>query len=44
MKKNYLIIVLLSLFSLGTKAQVAIDFSKYEGLQITNSDFEDWSV
>lgn len=43
MKKNYLIIVLLSLFSLGTKAQVAIDFSKYEGLQITNSDFEDWS-
>ncbi|MBQ2345552.1 MAG: PCMD domain-containing protein, partial [Prevotella sp.] len=43
MKKNYLIIVLLSLFSLGTKAQVAIDFSKYEGLQIINSDFEDWS-
>ena len=44
MKKNCLIIVfLLGLFSLGTQAQVAIDFSKYEGLQITNSDFEDWS-
>ena len=45
MKKNYLIIVsLLSLFSVGAQAQgVAIDFSKYEGSQIINSDFEDWS-
>ncbi|MBQ5510929.1 MAG: hypothetical protein IIT94_07310, partial [Prevotella sp.] len=44
MKKNYLIIVsLLSLFSVGAQAQgVAIDFSKYEGSQIINSDFENW--
>lgn len=46
MKKNYLIIVsLLSLFSVGAQAQgVAIDFSKYEGSQIINSDFENWGT
>ena len=45
MKKNIqTTLTLLFLLPLGLQAQsVAIDFSQYQGSQITNSDFEDWS-
>lgn len=44
MKKNIqtTLIALLALLPLGMQAQ-SVDFSKYEGSQIANSDFEDWS-
>ena len=46
MKKNIqtTLIALLALLPLGMQAQSQrVDFSKYEGSQIANSDFEDWS-
>ena len=46
MKRFYQITLTLLFFLLpmGMQAQgVAVDFSKYEGSQILNSDFEDWS-
>lgn len=46
MRKNILITLFTQfcLIPLGMYAQgVAVDFSKYEGSQIVNSDFEDWS-
>ncbi len=44
MKKNIqtTLIALFALLPLGMQAQ-SVDFSKYEGSQIANSDFEDWS-
>lgn len=44
MKKNIqtTLIALLTLLPLGMQAQ-SVDFSEYEGSQIANSDFEDWS-
>ena len=43
MKKNILTaLTLLCLLPLGMQAQ-SVDFSEYEGSQIANSDFEDWS-
>ena len=44
MKKNIqtTLIALLTLLPLGMQAQ-SVNFSKYEGSQIANSDFEDWS-
>ena len=44
MKKNIktTLIALLALLPLGMQAQ-SVDFSKYEGSQIADSDFEDWS-
>ena len=43
MKKNIqTTLTLLFLLPLGMQAQ-SVDFSKYEGSQIANSDFEDWS-
>lgn len=45
MKKNIqtTLIAFLALLPLGMQAQQSVDFSKYEGSQIANSDFEDWS-
>ena len=45
MKKNIktTLITLFALLPLGMQAQQSVDFSKYEGSQIVNSDFEDWS-
>lgn len=45
MKKNIktTLIALFALLPLGMQAQQSVDFSKYEGSQIVNSDFEDWS-
>ncbi len=46
MKRKYQIVftAALALSPMGMMAQgTAIDFSNYEGSQITNSDFEDWS-
>ena len=44
MKKNIqtTLIALFALLPLGMQAQ-SVDFSEYEGSQIANSDFEDWS-
>lgn len=42
MKKMIITALTLALLPLGMQAQ-SVDFSKYEGSQIANSDFEDWS-
>ncbi len=44
MKKNIqtTLIALFALLPLGMQAQQSVDFSKYEGSQIKNSDFETW--
>lgn len=42
MKKMIITALTLALLPLGMQAQQSVDFSKYEGSQIKNSDFETW--